>query len=48
MIVWIASGLYMWWGLPSHRRFGWLTILSLELPRFSCSRSVSDQCDRLA
>jgi hypothetical protein len=28
MIVWIASGLYMWWGLPGHRRFGWLTILA--------------------
>ncbi len=28
MIVWVASGLYMWWGLPSHRRFGWLTILA--------------------
>ena len=26
MIVWIASGLYMWWGLPGHRRWGWLAI----------------------
>jgi hypothetical protein len=25
-VVWIASGLYMWWGLPGSRRFGWLTI----------------------
>jgi hypothetical protein len=28
MIVWIASGLYMWWRLPGHRRWGWLAILS--------------------
>ncbi len=27
MIVWIASGLYMWWELPGHRRWGWLAIL---------------------
>jgi len=26
IVVWIASGLYMWWGLPGSRRFGWLTI----------------------
>lgn len=26
MLVWIASGLYMWWGLPGHRRWGWLAI----------------------
>jgi hypothetical protein len=26
MIVWIASGLYMWWGLPGHRRWGWLAV----------------------
>jgi len=26
MIVWIASGLYMWWGLPGHRTWGWLAI----------------------
>ncbi len=26
MIVWIASGLYMWWGLPGHRIWGWLAI----------------------
>ena len=26
MIVWIASGLYMWWGLPGQRRWGWLAI----------------------
>jgi hypothetical protein len=28
MILWIASGLYMWWGLPGHRGWGWLTILA--------------------
>ena len=28
MIVWIASGLYMWWGLPGHRRWGLLAILA--------------------
>ena len=27
MIVWIASGLYMWWELPGQRRWGWLAIL---------------------
>jgi hypothetical protein len=27
MILWIASGLYMWWGLPSQRRWGWVAIL---------------------
>ena len=26
MVVWIASGLYMWWGLPGHRRWGWIAI----------------------
>jgi hypothetical protein len=26
MIVWVASGLYMWWSLPGHRRWGLLTI----------------------
>ena len=28
MLAWIASGLYMWWGLPSHRSWGWLALLS--------------------
>lgn len=28
MVVWIASGLYMWWGLSGHRRWGWLAILA--------------------
>ena len=28
MIVWVASGLYMWWELPGHRRWGWLAILA--------------------
>jgi len=27
MIVWIASGLLMWWELPGQRRWGWLAIL---------------------
>jgi len=27
MILWIASGLYMWWGIPGHRRWGWVAIL---------------------
>jgi hypothetical protein len=26
MIVWISSGLYMWWHLPGQRRWGWLAI----------------------
>jgi len=26
MILWILSGLYMWWGLPGHRRWGWAAI----------------------
>jgi hypothetical protein len=28
MILWIASGLYMWWELPGHRRWGCLAILA--------------------
>ena len=26
LILWIASGIYMWWGLPSTRRWGWLAL----------------------
>ena len=26
MILWILSGLYMWWGLPGHRGWGWAAI----------------------
>ena len=26
IVVWIASGLYMWWGLPGSRRWGWAAI----------------------
>jgi hypothetical protein len=26
MILWTVSGLYMWWGLPSQRRWGWIAI----------------------
>jgi len=25
-LVWIASGLYMWWQLPQCRKWGWLTL----------------------
>jgi hypothetical protein len=28
MIVWIASGLFMWWELPGQRRWGWAAILA--------------------
>jgi len=28
MILWIASGLLMWWELPGQRRWGWLTMLA--------------------
>ena len=26
LILWIASGIYMWWGLPSTRRWGWIAL----------------------
>lgn len=26
LILWIASGIYMWWGLPSTRQWGWLAL----------------------
>lgn len=26
LILWIVSGLYMWWGLPSARRWGWIAL----------------------
>ena len=26
ILLWIATGLYMWWGLPASRAWGWLTI----------------------
>ncbi len=26
IVVWVGSGLYMWWALPGHRRWGWLAI----------------------
>ena len=26
IVLWIASGLFMWWGLPGSRRWGWLAI----------------------
>jgi hypothetical protein len=28
IVLWIATGLYMWWGLPGSRRWGWLAILA--------------------
>jgi hypothetical protein len=28
MIVWIVSGLVMWWELPGQRRWGWVAILA--------------------
>jgi len=28
IIIWIASGLYMWWGLAGHRAWGWMAILA--------------------
>jgi hypothetical protein len=28
MIVWIASGVFMWWELPGQRRWGWAAILA--------------------
>ena len=26
IVLWIASGLYMWWGLPASRVWGWIAI----------------------
>jgi hypothetical protein len=26
LILWIASGMYMWWGLPATRRWGWIAL----------------------
>lgn len=28
MLLWIASGLYMWWELPGQRRWGWIAIVA--------------------
>ena len=28
IVLWIASGLYMWWNLRGHRRWGWAAILA--------------------
>jgi hypothetical protein len=27
IILWIASGIYMWWGLPRQRSWGWVAML---------------------
>lgn len=26
IVLWIASGLFRWWGLPGSRRWGWIAI----------------------
>ena len=26
LILWIATGIYMWWNLPSSRRWGWIAL----------------------
>jgi hypothetical protein len=26
MLLWIITGIYMWWKLPSTRRWGWLAL----------------------
>lgn len=26
ILLWIATGIYMWWGLPSARRWGWVAV----------------------
>jgi hypothetical protein len=28
LLLWIATGIYMWWHLPSTRRWGWLALTS--------------------
>ena len=28
IVLWVASGLYMWWGLPGSRTWGWVTIVA--------------------
>jgi hypothetical protein len=28
IILWIATGLYMWWGLTGSRRWGWMAVLA--------------------
>jgi hypothetical protein len=28
MVLWIATGIYLWWGVPGQRRWGWLALLS--------------------
>jgi hypothetical protein len=28
MILWVASGLYMWWALPAQRGWGWVAVLA--------------------
>ena len=26
LMLWIASGIYMWWNLPLTRRWGWMAL----------------------
>lgn len=28
VILWVLSGLYLWWGVPGHRAWGWVTLLA--------------------
>jgi hypothetical protein len=28
MVLWIATGVYLWWGVPGHRRWGGLALIS--------------------
>ena len=37
IVLWIATGLYMWWGVPGSRRWGWGRRYWLEPPPSSCS-----------
>jgi hypothetical protein len=27
-LLWVATGLYLWWGLPGQRRWGWVAIIA--------------------
>ena len=31
IVLWIATGLYMWWGVPGSRRWGWVALLAGSL-----------------
>jgi hypothetical protein len=34
IVTWIATGLYMWWGVPGSRRWGVVAILAGTLSFF--------------